>query len=49
LKISEEMASVDCKNLLELIEVFEDSEAYYVVTRFMPYGDLFNYICEQES
>jgi serine/threonine protein kinase len=43
------MASVNCKNLLELVEVFEDNEAYYVVTKLMPHGDLFNYICQHES
>ena len=49
LAISEEMARNNCQNILELVEVFEDNMAYYVVTRFMPSGDLFNYVCQQQS
>ena len=49
LEISEEIArsETDCMNILELVEVFEDDMAYYVVTKFMPAGDLYNYICKQ--
>ena len=49
LEISKEMARSDCKNILELIEVFEDDMAYYVVSKFMPAGDLYRYICQQPS
>ena len=41
------MARKNCPNILELVETFEDHIAYYVVTKFMPAGDLFNYICQQ--
>ena len=43
------MARSDCKNILELVEVFEDDMAYYVVSKFMPAGDLYTYICRQPS
>ena len=33
----------------ELVEVFEDDMAYYVVTKFMQGGDLYNYICQQTN
>ena len=49
LEISKEMAHSDCKNILDLIEVFEDDMAYYVVSKFMPAGDLYRYICRQPS
>ena len=47
--ISQEMARENNQNILELVETFEDSIAYYVVTKFMPTGDLFNYICQQKK
>lgn len=49
LSISEEMARENCSNILDLVEVFEDDQAFYVVTKFMPSGDLFNYICQQAN
>ena len=49
LEISKKIARSGCKNILELVEVFEDSVAYYVVTKFMPTGDLYNYICQQPN
>ena len=45
----QELSSHDCPNVLELIESFEDSDCYYVVTKFMPAGDLFNFISKQEK
>lgn len=32
------------KNILELIEYFEDVDTLYIVTKFMPAGDLLNYV-----
>ena len=49
LAVSKEMARADCENIIELIEVFEDQLTHYVVTKFMPSGDLYNYICQQPS
>lgn len=43
------MARINCPNILELVETFEDSQAYYVVTKYMATGDLFSYICQQKS
>ena len=34
-------------NILRTLESFEDSEFYYIVTEYMPAGDLFKYICNQ--
>ena len=45
----EEMSSSDCPYILDLIECFEDKECFYVVTKFMAGGDLFNYISKQET
>jgi len=39
-----QVARSNCPNILELIETFEDNDCYYVVTKFMPAGDLFNYL-----
>ena len=39
------MARANCENIIELIEVFEDELTLNVVTKFMPSGDLYNYIC----
>ena len=44
-----EVNSHSCPNILELIETFEDNDCYYVVTKFMPAGDLFNFISKQET
>ena len=49
LEICQEVARSNCKNILELVEVFEDDMAYYVVTKFMQGGDLYNYICQQTN
>ena len=45
----QEVSSHSCPNILELIETFEDNDCYYVVTKFMPAGDLFNFISKQET
>ena len=34
---------------MELVETFEDPEAYYVVTKFMPAGSMHNYLKKQKS
>ena len=44
-----ELAANLCPNVLELIETFQDNDHYYVVTKFMPAGDLFNFISKQET
>lgn len=44
LKIMEEVSCSECPNILELIESFEDKDCFYIVTKFMPGGDLFNFI-----
>ena len=44
LKIMEEVSCGECPNILELIESFEDKDCFYIVTKFMPGGDLFNFI-----
>ena len=49
LEIMEELARENCENILEVIETFEDDESYYVVTKLMAAGDLFNYICLQPT
>lgn len=36
-----------CANVLELIESFEDATHLYVVTKFMPAGDMLNYLMRQ--
>jgi serine/threonine protein kinase len=41
--IMEKLARESCPNLLELVETFEDDEAYYVVSNYMPGGDLYRY------
>ena len=35
--------------MLSFIESFEDDEAYYVVAKYMPAGDLLNYVCKQPN
>ena len=42
----QEVTRKNCPNVLELLESFEDEDAYYVVTKLMGAGDLFNYICQ---
>ena len=36
-----------CLNILELVESFEDAENFFVVTKFMPAGDLLSYLMKQ--
>ena len=40
----QELSCSNCPNMLELIESFEDNDCFYVVTKFMLAGDLFNFI-----
>ena len=44
-----QVARSNCPNILELIETFEDNDCYYVVTKFMAAGDLFNYLNKQQT
>jgi len=39
----------DTSYILEMIESFEDAEAIYVVTKYMPAGDLLNYLVKQPT
>ena len=34
--------------MLKLVESFEDTEHYFLVTQFMPAGDLMNYLVKQK-
>lgn len=47
LEILRECTETRCLNILEHIETFEDAEHYFVVTKFMPAGDLLNYVMKQ--
>lgn len=49
LEILDEVTNSECPNILELIESFEDKEHYYIVTKFMPAGDLYNFLSKQKS
>ena len=33
-----------CKNVVELVETFEDADSYYIVQEFWPGGDLLKYV-----
>ena len=33
-----------CLNIIEHIETFQDAENFFVVLKFMPAGDLLNYV-----
>ena len=35
---------MNCNKMIKFIESFEDEESYYIVTQFMPAGDLYEYI-----
>ena len=35
--------------MLQFIESFENDEAFYIVVKYMPAGDLLNYVCEQPN
>ena len=37
-----------CDGILPLIEHFEDTNHLYIVTKFMPGGDLLNYLMRQQ-
>ncbi len=37
-----------CNGILPLIEHFEDSNHIFIVTKFMPGGDLLNYLMRQQ-
>ena len=47
LELLKETSSAQCPNILELLETFEDSQYFFVVTKFMPAGDLLNYLIKQ--
>ena len=47
LEILRECTETRCMNILEHIETFQDAEHYFVVTKFMPAGDLLNYVMKQ--
>jgi len=32
------------RNIIEMIDSYEDAENYYIVTKYMPAGDLLNYL-----
>ena len=40
----QECNSGETSYILEMIESFEDVESLYVVTKYMPAGDLLNYL-----
>lgn len=35
--------------MLSFIESFEDDNFYYIVMKYMPAGDLLNYVCKQKN
>jgi len=47
LEVIQECSLAGCPNILEFIEAFEDSQYLYIVTKFMPAGDLLNYLMKQ--
>ena len=38
----------DHPNIIQIYEVIENSQNYYIVMEYVPYGELFNYIVENE-
>jgi len=42
-----ECTSAQIPNIIELIEGFEDAQYLYIVTKFVPAGDLLNYLMMQ--
>ena len=44
IQVVNEIARANCSNTLELIETFENSEDYVIVTKMMQGGDLHNYL-----
>ena len=49
LSLFEELNGFCSPHILELVETFEDQEAYYVVTKYMPAGSMHNYLKKQKS
>ena len=49
LGVMEEVCRGQCPNMLELIETFEDDTLYYIVTKFMPSGDLLNHLLKRQT
>jgi serine/threonine protein kinase len=47
LDIMLECSKAQCSNIIELIEGFEDPQYLYIVTKFVPAGDLLNYLVKQ--
>ena len=47
--IMQEASKKNYINRLELIEIFEDDQAYYGVKKIMGAVNLFNYICQQPN
>ena len=42
------LTKVDHPNILQLVEIFQDLDFYYIVTEFCEGGDLFDYIQEKQ-
>ena len=40
LEIMQNLARSDCRSILKCLEVFSDNEMHYLVTEYMPHGDL---------
>lgn len=40
LEIMQSLARSDCRSILKCLEVFSDNEMHYLVTEYMPHGDL---------
>ena len=47
LEILRECTEMRCLNIIEHIETFQDAENFFVVSKFMPAGDLLNYVIKQ--
>ena len=45
----QELARDNCTEMLSFIESFEDDKSFYVVVKYMPAGDLLNYVCNQPT
>ena len=46
--IAEESGRLQIDDIID-IESFEDDKFYYVVVKYMPAGDLLNYVCKQPT
>ena len=42
--IMRECTKTQVRNIIELVDSYEDTENHYIVTKFMPGGDLLNYL-----